>query len=390
LINSLPAFNKNKEYQIIELVQQIVKNSSLALYADLWSKAGFVITSNYAIVEYTTAPLKFSSRPLHHQVSDFSIVETLSEEATAWRLIDLVIPLLRTSQHHHHFDLWGNAGFHITPSPATGVETPGFKPNLFLLGAAKSGTTTLHRYLSEIPSVCMSWPKEPFFFEAEYELGLDFYRRRYFGHWSAEPVIGDARHRNLYLPFVAKRIFAINPQAKLVICVRNPIERAYSHWWHWYSRQVESLDFEGAIEEDIKRIQAGWLTKTPHEVDIYKNVLDSTGKGIYRSYVDSGYYYQQICRYLEYFPKNQIKILLFEDLVQDPYSLIKKLETFIGANYYRQDNFLPKKENVRSQESNNFKRMPISPSFRTFLRDHYREHNTNLAEFLGKDLSHWQ
>lgn len=385
-----PASDANREHKIIELVQQIYKNSSLSLYADLWFKAGFMVTKNYRTMDHTTTSLAFSSIPLHEQVSNFAVREDRSEEDAAYQLIDLIAPLLRTKQHSKFFDLWQNAGFHITAIPATKVAHPRFKPNLFLLGAAKAGTTTIHRYLSEIPSVCMSEPKEPFFFEAEYELGLDFYRQRYFQHWNGETIIGDARHRNLYLPYIAKRIFAVNPNAKLIICVRNPIERAYSHWWFWYSAEIESLSFEEAMQEDIERIQAGWLTQTPQEMDVYKQVLDWTGKGIYRSYLDSGYYYQQICRYLEYFPKKQIKVVLFEDLEQDPYPLIKELENFIDTNYYKQNTFSLKKENVHVPDGHNRKRTPISENFRTFLRNHYQEHNNNLAQFIGRDLSHWQ
>lgn len=145
-----PVLGKNREYQVIELVQQIAENSSLSLYADLWSYAGFAITRNYAIMKYTTTPFQFASTPLPRQVSDFRIVETMSEESTAWRLIDLVVPLLRTGRYHDYFDLWGNAGFHITPIPAPRVETLRFKPSLFLLGAAKSGTTTLYSYLTQV------------------------------------------------------------------------------------------------------------------------------------------------------------------------------------------------------------------------------------------------
>jgi hypothetical protein len=381
---------KDRENQIIELVRQIVQSSSLSLYADLWAKAGFTITRSYTPTEYAPASLLFSSTRSYDQVANFHISENWSEEAAAWRLVDLIMPLLTTKQYQAHFDLWAKAGFHITPVPADPVENRQFKPNFFLLGAAKCGTTTLHRYLGEIPAVCMSLPKEPFFFEAEYELGLEHYRRKYFKHWNGEYIIGDARHRNLYLPFVAQSIWNVNPQAKLVVCIRNPIERAYSHWWHWYSRKIESLGFEQAVQEDIERIQANWRTETPHEIAVYKEVLDSTGKGIYRSYIDSGYYYRQICRYLDYFPNDQIKIILFDDLQQRPYFVIKELESFIGTDYYGQDNFLTKKENPHSPESNDFKRMPISPKFRTFLNDHYQEHNVKLAHLINKDLSHWQ
>jgi hypothetical protein len=322
-------------------------------------------------------------------VPQFQLPQTWAEEATAWELITIIVPFLINQQYKHHFDLWADAGFHITPIPAPKVENPKFKPNLFLLGAAKSGTTWLHTFFDKIPDIAMSKPKEPFFLEAEYELGLEHYHRRYFSHWNGEPIIGDARHRNLYLPFVAKRIAALNPNAKLVICVRNPIERAYSHWWHWYARGIEDLDFEQAVQEDLARIEAGWSGGTEHEMDVYKATLDATGKGIYRSYIDSGYYYQQIERYLIHFPQHQIKIILFDDLEHSPFTVSKELEAFLGTDYYTPENFTPQAINTAEPE-NTRKRTPISTTFRTFLQNHYQAHNSQLAQLINRDLSHWQ
>ena len=378
-----PAPDRGPEYQIIEFVHQILQNDSLLSYTDIWSLAGFTITLNYADRKDAIREIQFDSPP------SISEVDSRPGDSSAWRLTDLVPPLIYTKQYKRYFELWSEAGFHITPLPIPPVEIPGFTPNLFILGAAKSGTTTLHRFLSRIPAICMSNPKEPFFFEAEYELGLEHYRRRYFAHWKGEPIIGEARHRNLYLPFIARRIFAVNPDAKLIVSVRNPIERAYSHWWHWYSRDVEDLDFEQAVRNNLERIKSGWRIDLPQEIKAYQQSLDWTGKGIYRSYVDSGYYFEQIAQYLKYFPKEQIKVVLFDNLQQDLYSLLKDLETFIGVEYYHRENFVPENALPSLPEGNRLKKT-ISPEFRALLQEHYREHNSKLAKFLDIDLSHWQ
>lgn len=103
-------------------------------------------------------------------------------------------------------------------------------PSFFILGAAKCGTTSLHAYLGQHPDVCVSDPKEPFFFEAEFDRGATYYFNRYFSHWAGERIVGEARHRNLYMPYIPERILRFNPRARLIICVRNPTERAISHW----------------------------------------------------------------------------------------------------------------------------------------------------------------
>ncbi len=378
-----------RKYQIIRLVRKIIKNSSLSVYANLWSASGFTITLNYLLKDDQRLSTHFSETPTPQQVSEFHADETRSEVESARKIVHLIDPILRDRRYEEYFDLWARAGFHVTPVPPQ-VENPAFKPNLFLLGAAKSGTTTLYAYLSEIPGVCLSFPKEPVFFEAEYELGLEHYRRRYFAHWKGEPIIGEARHRNLYLPFIASRIFATNPEAKLIVCLRNPIERAYSHWWHGYARKYETLDFEQAITEDIARIRAGWNTTTPREIEIYKETLDYRGKGIYRSYVDSGYYYEQIERYLKHFPANQLKVVLFEDLQRNPFSVVCEIESFLGIEYHTLENFSPKHENPHRSEKPDANRKPMSPEFRAMLVEHYQPHNDKLARYLGKDLSHWR
>lgn len=300
-----------------------------------------------------------------------------------------------------------------------------FLPNLFILGAAKSGTTTLHTYLAETPDVCMSHPKEPFFFECEYHLGIDYYRRTYFAHWKGERVIGEARHRNLFLPYVPERVRAFNPEAKLLVVLRNPVERAYSHWWHWYFHGREKLDFRAALEADLERIQKGLRCDTPEEIEGHCRNLgydgyDSHGFGTYRTYVDSGYYLEQIQRYLKLFPREQMKIILFEDLVKEPRRAMSEVSDFLGVeNLTAREGFRPKVENVK--ETRLFRKVSkiyeaarmrsflpewlrkwgrraidrlnpdpgIDPETRAWLKGHYRPYNEALASFLDRDLSSW-
>ena len=72
--------------------------------------------------------------------------------------------------------------------------------------AAEAGTTSLYYYLSQHPDICMSHPKEPMYFWAEYESGSDFYLGKYFKHWNGQSHVGEASHRNLFFPFVPSRI----------------------------------------------------------------------------------------------------------------------------------------------------------------------------------------
>jgi len=304
-----------------------------------------------------------------------------------------------------------------------------FYPNLFLLGVARCGTGTLHSYLSDIPEICMSNPKEPYFFECEYDNGLDFYRRKYFAHWNGEQIIGESRHRNIYLPYVAKRIYQFNPNARLIVILRNPVERAHSHWWLLHCCGWERLSFREAISKDLERITRGRRLDTSEEIEDYCNnlgVLPSNceGLGIYRTYLDSGYYIQQIDRYLDLFLKEQLKIVLFEDLMSDPRRIIQELMDFLGlgsiaslelrtrhkANIgipgiFRKNSkmykiysslkinsFLPAtaKQFGKKLVSKIVKATLMDGEARVFLAQHYREHNAALEKYIGRDLSHWR
>ncbi|MEM1211282.1 MAG: sulfotransferase domain-containing protein [Planctomycetota bacterium] len=212
-----------------------------------------------------------------------------------------------------------------------------FLPNLFVLGAAKCGTTALHSYLSRFQSVCMSDPKEPFFFECEYDKGLAFYRQAYFAHWAGEPVIGESRHRNLFLPYVPERIAAVNPEARLIVLMRNPVERAVSHWNHYHSRGVERLNFPEAIADDLDRIASGRDLSTESEraahcARMFPDELKREGIGLYRTYIDTGYYARQILRYLEHFPRAQLLPVLYDELVDPSGLTLAKVLAFLGVD----------------------------------------------------------
>lgn len=204
--------------------------------------------------------------------------------------------------------------------------------HLFLLGAAKCGTTALYSLLNQHPDICMSLPKEPAFFEAEFEKGRDYYLSTYFSHWSGQRFLGDSRNRNLYLPFVPERIKTFASAPRFVVVVRQPVERAISHWWHWHVRGEEPLGFEAAIDDNYRRLNRGPSFESPEEVRLYAESLNyTTGFSPYRSYIDSGYYAAQIKRYDSLFGQESIKVVFFEDLIRDPRGVASDIMKFLGV-----------------------------------------------------------
>lgn len=310
-----------------------------------------------------------------------------------------------------------------------------FLPNLFVLGAARCGTTTLHNYLSDMPEICMSDPKEPsffecesFFFECEYEKGLEYYRKTYFSRWCNEKIIGESCPRNLYLPYVPERIHRTNPKAKLVVILRNPIDRAFSHWQQWYSIGWEKLRFHEAIMADYERIKNGSRMETHAERVRYCNSLYAAlhtenkiaRKDLYRTYLDSGYYYEQLKRYTNLFPLSNLRVILFDDLIKKLDEVISTLRSFLELEPHNYKTSRAVHENpgitrlhqkILDLTANlrhgpliptGFKRYvekiikriepknKIDPETRKWLYKHYCKHNSALAEFLNRDLSYWR
>jgi hypothetical protein len=257
-------------------------------------------------------------------------------------------------------------------------------PSFFVVGAAKSGTTSLHVYLDQHPDIFMSKPKEPFFFEAEYDRGPEYYYRRYFGGWKSEREVGESRHRNLYLPYIPARIHGYNPEARIIAILRNPAERAISHWWHWRSRGQEPLPLVDALQADLERIQDGGKISAQDKVSEYAARIDQ-GYGVHRTYLDTGYYLEQLLRYETLFGRARLHIVLAEDLFGNPEQTVSGVFSFLDvdsgvarrAKYDVYNDALPGKE------------QQVTAEVWSWLIDHYRLHNRELENFLGRSLAAW-
>lgn len=292
-------------------------------------------------------------------------------------------------------------------------------PNTFILGAAKSGTTTLYEVLRRHPEVYMSEPKEPRFFELEFEQGIDHYCQKYFRGWTGQPIIGEARSRHLYVPFIPERIFQCFPGAQLIAVLRDPIDRAHSDWWMHYGQRKERLAFPDAIERNLSELEAGQRFTGPNGPDEWANHLERTDHGrriLHRTYIDEGYYAVQLQRYLKLFPTNSFLILFFEDLIRRPHETLRQVGQFLGLQDTLTVDDLPRfnaalspflnrvirfgqvtrlvrllpsraKPIIHHHLSRYGKRPPIEPSVLRKLEEHYESHNEALTTLLGRPVS---
>jgi len=296
------------------------------------------------------------------------------------------------------------------------------KPNFLILGAAKCGTTSLYYYLKQHPQVCMADPKEPRFFEMEYAQGMESYWQTYFASvWEGQPAIGEAAPRNLYLPYVGPRIKAEIPDAKLIVILRNPIERAFSHWWMTYSLGVEKLSFDEAMVANWEQLRDGVNFEGEAGEALWREAIHWGGAYRtvkYRWYLDMGYYAQQLERYLGLFDQSQIKILFTADLRKRTQAVLDEVCAFLGvetgftqvdtthqmvglpqnavpllrlAQLTRTHYLIP--QSFRAKIVALFNRYSRKPQMnavtRVWLIEHYAPHNRALERLTGRDLSHW-
>ena len=192
-------------------------------------------------------------------------------------------------------------------------------PNFFIVGAAKAGTTSLYNYLKDLPEVYMSSLKEPGYFLTSDDIPYPKFmnliqdKEKYFSFFKDvknEIAIGEATALYLWDLDSANYIHQVVPNAKIIIILRNPVERAYSNFL--MLRQTnENLSFHGAIHRNFSDL----------DYDLTRN------------YLELGFYAKQVKKYLDVFGEKNVKILIFEEFVDDVTHTLKDVLTFLGVKY---------------------------------------------------------
>ena len=214
------------------------------------------------------------------------------------------------------------------------------EPNFFIVGAAKSGTTSLASYLGQHPNIFMphAYMEPAFFADGTGDCAIE----EYLSHFVSEKkinVVGEKSVAYLFDPQAAKRIHAYNRNAKIVIVLREHVDMAYSFYLHNKREGLEPLQsFEEALSAEDKRFI---------DEDFSGGVLGYHGNFFYRRRAT---YVPQINRYLDVFPRGQIQILTFEDLKQNPVLVSQKLYRWLGVD----DQLIP---NVRAENRGGTMRM---------------------------------
>lgn len=242
------------------------------------------------------------------------------------------------------------------------------KVDFIICGTQKGGTSALDAYLRHHPEICMADRKEVHYFDNEdtfHGQSLDYRIYHSFFHPLPEhKLFGEATPIYMYWYDAPRRMWEYNPNMKLFVVLRNPIDRAYSHWNMERSRNNESLSFGEAIEKENERCRKA----LPYQHRIY-------------SYVDRGFYLEQLRRLWKYFPKDQVLILRNEELGSDPKNTLQRVCRFLQV------------EDFNRIESNIVYAIPYDSEMSDKLKKHlkfvFEYEIRSLERELNWDCSNW-
>ncbi len=252
-------------------------------------------------------------------------------------------------------------------------------PDFIIIGAAKCGTTSLYDYLIQHPNIGTASKKEIIFFDLNYEKGTFWYRSHFptiftkylYRLKNKDFITGEASPGYIFHPYAPQRIFKLIPKVKLIILLRNPVDRAYSHYNQQVKNGRQTLSFEDAINVEQQLVKTGE----------FKNILNKGNYDIYNfvslSHLVSGIYVDQIKSWMDVFPRGQSLIIHTQDLEEDPDKILSQIFEFLNLSKYKIKNL--ERKNVGKYHDMNIKT-------RNFLIEYFKPYNKKLYEFLGKNF----
>lgn len=216
-------------------------------------------------------------------------------------------------------------------------------PDFLVLSVPKSGTTSLHLTLKEHPEICMPLQKETWFFDQNFEKGVDWYEEK-FWHCPRKATIGEVTTHVFLKEKYIKRVKKVIPRVKIIVLLRDPVERCISHYFHNIRESLEEETFEKALEKERSRVE-----ENPAMYSVF-------------AYTKIGSVYKDnIQKLLLFFSREQVKIIFFEELVNNQRGVLKELYDFIGVGLGPEK--LARANVARMPRSKTLKRVLEIPSY---------------------------
>lgn len=243
-------------------------------------------------------------------------------------------------------------------------------PSFIIIGTARGGTTSLFNYLSLHPQIEMPVKKEIAFFCTHFNKGLSWYRSHFPVKSDDTLITGEASPYYLSHPKAAQRLKSLFPDIKIIVLLRNPIERAFSSYKNIKKLGLESSkNFETAISLEEER------TKGEEEKIISGDHYYSQQHQHY-SYLGRSMYHKELERWFREFPAHQFHIINSEAFYADPGEAYKETIRFLGLPGHDPGSLHPFNESIRGEQ--------IDPQFREKLVQYFEPHNEKLFKLINK------
>jgi len=259
--------------------------------------------------------------------------------------------------------------------------------DFLIIGAQKAGTTSLDRYLSQHLQVCTAPQKEVHFFDLKADWGQPWYESQFpidrGNPFEVNVRVGEATPYYLFHPAVPERVDALYPDVKLIVLLRDPVERAISHYQHARRLGLETLEFDAAIAAEPERL-AG---------EAMRLLTDETATSFshqHHSYVARGRYLEQLRCWEQFFPREQFLILSSERFFADPGATLIQVCEFLEiapialADYPIYNSRLQDLDG--SVLGDGVGQFDVSVEGRSRLTAMFRSANRALFQYLGEDF----
>lgn len=263
-----------------------------------------------------------------------------------------------------------------------GMATSGLRafPDFLVIGAKRGGTTSIYNYLLAHPSVVPPFPRRQrikgvHFFDVNFRRGVAWYRSHFPTSGSMRGrIVGEASPYYLGHPRAAARARMVVPEARIILLLRDPVQRAYSHYRERVRNGWEDLSFEDAIAREHARLEG------EEELMLADERYVSPAHEHY-GYLAQGRYPELLERWFSLFPRERIFIGLSEDLYRDPAGLYADLLRFLGLPAFEPDEYRP---------FNLHPSTPMPQSMRDWLSGYFAPHNERLQTMVDLDLGGWE
>jgi Sulfotransferase domain len=242
-------------------------------------------------------------------------------------------------------------------------------PDASIIGAQKCGTSSLHNYLTQHPGVIAPLRKEVHYFDVHFPRGERWYRA-HFGRVGEPGLNIDSSPYYLFHPLGAARMHLLLPKAKLIVLLRDPVRRAYSQYWHERGKGREPLSFEDALAAEPGRVAEAHRRLADCEITASREHQTY-------SYVSRGRYAEQLEHWLALYPREQLLVLRFEDLVKDPLDVLNRTLGWLG---------LPAMGKAKLEPRNTRNYPPMKPETAERLRAYFEPENRRLEALLGQSM----